>query len=105
MRNIFKLVILCCSLCLTGCDIDNSKSTSSKTMFSLSQFVERNYEDVKTKMIYYSNIFSVEKESYYVYFFSKTCSHCSNLKNFIIEKNIVLIINTHYHCFLNTFKR
>jgi len=42
------------------------------------------YSQVKDKTIFYSNIFGIDEENYYVYFFSKTCSHCNELKDFII---------------------
>ena len=40
---------------------------------------------VNDKMLFWPNIFSINKEDYHVYFFSKTCSHCESLKSFIIE--------------------
>lgn len=46
------------------------------------------YSDVKDKEILYSNIFGMEQCSYYVYFYSRTCSHCNDLKPFIIPKII-----------------
>lgn len=46
------------------------------------------YSDVKDKEILYSNIFGIEQSSYYVYFYSRTCSHCNDLKPFIIPKII-----------------
>ena len=46
------------------------------------------YSDVKDKEILYSNIFGIEQNSYYVYFYSRTCSHCNDLKPFIIPKII-----------------
>ena len=46
------------------------------------------YSDVKDKEILYSNIFGMEQSNYYVYFYSRTCSHCNDLKPFIIPKII-----------------
>lgn len=84
MKTLLKITFLIAPLLIGGC---NSSSTSSKRRtepnFSSSQNYD--YEMVKDRIIFWSNIFSINKENYYVYFFSKTCSHCASLKSFIIE--------------------
>lgn len=88
MRKVLKSLILLNVLLFCGCDqnqtpsMKSTNSTSSQTTSSL------NYNDVKDKMIFWSNIFGINLDSYYVYVFSKTCNHCANLKPFILEKAI-----------------
>ena len=49
---------------------------------------ERTYNEIKEFEITLETIFDVESESFYAYFYSLTCSHCHELKDFIIEKGL-----------------
>ena len=87
MRNVFKCVLLLSCFLIGGCDEPNSSSKSSNIVSISSTTVkEHSYDEVKDKMILYSNIFGFDEDDYYVYFFSRTCSHCNSLKPFIIEQ-------------------
>ena len=86
MRNILRLLIVASLLCFSGCDIEDKPISSRKATVSLSQYIERNYDEIKDKKIRFADIFEIDKDSYFVYFFSRTCSHCENLKNFIIDQ-------------------
>lgn len=46
--------------------------------------VEHNYSEVYDYELTWETIFDVSEENYYVYFYSQTCSHCEELKNFIV---------------------
>ena len=48
--------------------------------------IEHNYSEVEEYQIVWDKMFDVELTTYYVYFYSTTCSHCQELKNYIIEK-------------------
>ena len=48
--------------------------------------VQHEYSEVSDYELTRETIFDVDETKYYVYFFSLTCSHCEELKNFIIEK-------------------
>lgn len=50
--------------------------------------VEHFYYEIKDYEIEWDQIFDIELNEYYVYFYSKTCGHCSELKNWIIQKRI-----------------
>ena len=50
--------------------------------------VEHFYYEIKDYEIEWEQIFDIELNEYYVYFYSKTCGHCSELKNWIIQKRI-----------------
>ena len=49
---------------------------------------DHNYDEVSDYELTWEAIFDVENEQYYVYFYSLTCNHCSELKNYIIEKGL-----------------
>ena len=87
MERIVKKTYLLLAVALSSC-FSNAQpyKTSSKPSSSSNTLIELSYDDVKGKTIFWSNIFSIDSDDYYVYFFSKTCSHCQNLKQFIIEK-------------------
>lgn len=86
MRQFFKKTILLVALSLCGC-VQNEQS-SYKTSFSstTTSVSSLSYNNVKDKTIFWSNIFGIDLDSYYVYIFSKTCNHCASLKQFILEK-------------------
>ena len=84
MRYFQKTILLFITIVLGGCFMQENTS-SSKTRTSTSIEVLE-YEDFKDRFLLFSNIFSIDKENYYVYFFSRTCGHCNNLKPFILKK-------------------
>ena len=48
--------------------------------------VERNYGEVTHLLIDWDDVFEVTKSQYFVYYYSVNCSHCSEMKNWIIEQ-------------------
>lgn len=48
--------------------------------------IEHSYDEIELYSIQWNNIFDVERNDYFVYFYSNSCSHCLELKNWIIEK-------------------
>ena len=48
--------------------------------------VTHEYSEISDYGLSRETIFDVDENKYYVYFYSLTCSHCEELKNFIIEK-------------------
>lgn len=69
---------------LGSCNKEEEKTNPNYPSYSSGETYS--YSDVKDKELLYSNIFGIEQSSYYVYFYSRTCSHCSDLKSFIIPK-------------------
>lgn len=51
----------------------------------ISHITNHNYSEINQYKISWKNTFSQAKTSYFVYFYSLTCSHCEQLKNDIIE--------------------
>lgn len=48
--------------------------------------VNYDYSDVSKFTLSWAEIFTVDSDTYYAYFYSSTCSHCIEPKDFIIEK-------------------
>ncbi len=44
------------------------------------------YDQIQNFKLTLETMFEVDNDAYYTYFYSSTCSHCQELKNFIIEK-------------------
>ena len=47
------------------------------------------YEDVKHLTIDWGGIFQIERNDYYTYIYSETCSHCREIKQDVISKALV----------------
>ena len=85
MKCFRKFLFLLPLVMLGSCTPEEEKSNPNSNPLYINEDVY-SYSDVKGKEILYSNIFGIELDSYYVYFFSKTCSHCDNLKPFMVPK-------------------
>lgn len=55
----------------------------------ISHIINHDYSEINQYKISWKNTFSLAKTSYFVYFYSLTCSHCEQLKNEIIEYALV----------------
>ena len=88
MRHILKTSLIIVALSFCGCTNSQSSLTKATTYSSSSSISSLNYNDVKDKMIFWSNIFGINSDAYYVYIFSKSCNHCANLKPFILEEAV-----------------
>lgn len=51
--------------------------------------VNHSYDEVKEYELFWETMFDVNSNDYYVYFYSETCNHCEELKDYIIEKALV----------------
>ena len=83
MRCRTKLLLSAFAIVLTSC-VDSKTESSGRVITYTSSYKEHSYDEVKDKHVFYSDIFSIESDIYYVYFYSTTCPHCNNLKEFII---------------------
>ena len=71
-------------LCLSGCF-----STTKKESYVIEEAdipEDRSYSEVADYELTWESIFDVGQDKYYVYFYSSTCNHCVEIKNYIIEK-------------------
>lgn len=81
-----KFLLIISILFLTSCVEQNSTiSFSSISSIAISNEIEHEYSEISYYRLNWNEIFNVEKDDYYVYLFSTTCSHCSSIKNKIIE--------------------
>lgn len=81
-----KFLLIISILFLTSCVEQNSTiSFSSISSVAISNEIEHEYSEISYYRLNWNEIFNVEKDNYYVYLFSTTCSHCSSIKNKIIE--------------------
>ena len=76
--------LLLCSILLSSCVINNTKSTTINTK-STSYETIHDYSEISDKKINWNEMFSVNYKQYFVYFYSLGCHHCNELKNDIIE--------------------
>ena len=67
---------------LFGC----SQQNETKVQETENLVVNHDYDEVGDYELMWDTMFDVETAQYYVYIYSTTCSHCEDLKNYIIEK-------------------
>ena len=78
----YKIIFFLIPLLLCGCGTAEIQEKVYKEEIIP---VEHNYSEVSDYELTWETIFDVSEENYYVYFYSLTCSHCEELKNFIVE--------------------
>lgn len=82
-----KLFVLPISLiCLTSCIPTTKNSSIIKTSSTFNSEVNHEYSEINKYRITWNEIFDVQLNDYFVYFFQRTCSHCESIKNKIIEE-------------------
>lgn len=81
MNLFFKFSIFVSTLALTSCF--NSAINSSDEQLTI-----LDYDSVRSSFIELEDVFSQKEDEYYVYFFSRNCSHCNSVKEFMIDKII-----------------
>lgn len=69
---------------LQSCDV-SQKQLDYKSNNSVEITQNHDYSEVKNKTINFDEIFKQKNEQYFAYFYSLTCSHCSLIKNQMIE--------------------
>lgn len=86
MKKIFWLSLIVPLIC--SCKFTGNSATPVATM-AISDgpgLINYEYEDLGDKLVSWENISLIDREHYYVYFFSRTCSHCQRIKNLMIAK-------------------
>ena len=51
--------------------------------------VSHNYAEIKNYELMWDTMFDVDSNDYYVYFYSTSCNHCEELKDYMIEKALL----------------
>jgi len=90
------LIFIATSLTLIGC---TEGAEEYHYQGAVDVPVEHDYAEVSDYQLLWESIFDVNKEQYYVYIYSTSCSHCSELKNYVIEnalknKNVYFVKGT-----------
>lgn len=88
-------MILPATLLIVSCTPFNTNNSVSNSD-SISSSINHEYHEIENKKIAWNDVFSLAKVQYFVYFYSKTCSHCQQFKNTIIEYG--LRHNDFYFC-------
>ena len=66
---------------LISCSSANKAVSESEN----SIIIPHDYSEVSDRMIEWQDIFEQEDDFYYCYVFSKTCSHCNAIKDYVID--------------------
>lgn len=85
MKRFLKTWLFIIPLILSGCIPKKNSTTKIHETSQISYAVEHSYSEILEFKIKWSEVFEIDLQNYYVYFYSKTCSHCQNLKNLVIE--------------------
>ncbi len=84
MRKIIYILLFTSLIC--SCfNAKNKDSNSTKNHEEIESEITHEYNEINDKKITWNSIFSLAKTQYFVYFFSKNCSHCNQIKNDIIS--------------------
>ena len=85
MKPIHKAILITAIFTLIAC-----ATIDSKDVYQIEEDVQvetqREYEEVLDYQLLLETTFDVKSENYYVYFYSLSCTHCNEIKNYIIEK-------------------
>ena len=83
MKMLKKLIFLPIMILLSSC-FEQTQQIYEPEEVDIE--VERSYSEVKDFELTWESMFDVNRSTYYVYFYSVTCEHCKELKNYIVEK-------------------
>lgn len=78
-----KNILLFTTALLTGCSL--APNQEAKDEISVVEVSHHNYFEVDDKSVAWNKVFDVAVSDYYLYYYSPSCSHCSDLKDWIIE--------------------
>lgn len=80
---LFSLVAFGLSSCFQP-GLENTSFTINVQSSEDLGLIKYEYEDLNEKLITWTDVFSIELNHFYVYFFSRTCGHCERIKNLVI---------------------
>ena len=85
MKLLFKTLSAVMLFALPSCSLTKeTEPVNSDTTVA----EDRSYSEVSDYELLWDTMFDVESSFYYVYFYSLTCNHCAEIKNYMIEKAI-----------------
>jgi len=80
-----KFLLFLFSITLTGCVNSAKTITFSSLGTTSSSEMSHDYSEISNMRIDWDEIFDQKDDSYYVYIYSRTCSHCVSIKNKMIK--------------------
>ena len=81
----YKKYLMLFVILLSGCF--EEKTTQTKTnVEDVVVPLEHDYSEVSDYELTWDSMFDVDSNRYYIYFYSVSCNHCAEIKNFIIER-------------------
>lgn len=80
-----KIFILFSIFLLCGCNENDDPILFSSIDNNGSEEIKHDYYEINHLLIDWDEIFCIEKTEYYVYIYSRNCSHCNSIKNKIIS--------------------
>lgn len=83
MKSIYFLAAF--SVLLAGCSLNQKEEKIDVSKVVVPE-ADHEYFEIEHISINWSDILKQNNENYYVYIYSLTCSHCQELKNFIIDE-------------------
>ena len=83
MKLLFKTLSAIMLFTLPSCSLTKKTETQNNDTIIAE---ERSYSEVSDYELLWDTMFDVESSFYYVYFYSLTCNHCAEIKNYMIEK-------------------
>lgn len=84
-RFLISFVSLLSALFSSLYSCSKSPPSSSIVSASVPTEIQRDYSEIKEWEISWESVFILAKPGYFVYFYSRECSHCASIKNQIIE--------------------
>ena len=81
MKNYYFMLIV--SILLGGCSLTKKEEKTDISNVVIPE-TDHEYFEIIHITINWSDILKQNKETYYVYIYSLTCTHCQELKNYII---------------------
>lgn len=89
MKKYSLFIVPITSILLSGClSLTGNLSHDESKQESNQEVVERSYDEVSDKHIFWNDIFKQIEDTYYVYLYSLSCSHCNSIKEYMIEKGL-----------------
>lgn len=83
MKSLFKPLTAIMFFVLPSCSLAKKpESQNNETIIA----EDHDYNEVSDYELLWDTMFDVDSAFYYVYFYSLTCNHCAEIKNYMIEK-------------------
>ncbi len=79
------MILSILSIALNGCSF-SKKDNPIKVSEEFVVEVEHAYSEIEDLLVKWDEVFNIDSNCYFVYYFSVSCSHCLEIKNYVIEE-------------------